>query len=525
VAQIWLSGGTAVIDDATAACLKAAAQGTAASGGVSKMPELVAAKVMSTDTTGSIIRYTFDESINDNSSPGSYHAITGGDDVFDGNDSVIVTADDKSVDVQFTDTELQSATGAASLTVATVDAGAVTDNDASPLDNPIGDAALNSASSTSLTAGKTTAPDLVSVSNIHKDPFLTTDILADFTFDQAAFDNCSTCYHVVLTDGTTDIASTSVEAGDGTTKITVRYNAATLGGAGTTSSGVTASTVGRGYVETDTVDSASTGTGNNPLEAADLAGATDSPDLVSVTLQADATSGADKVDRIIYTFDEAVTDVGVNAGDFVAYNNDGSEVTNNGDASRNPSNTKQVAVDFADGDLATAVGASVDTGGVTGFTTTNGNLPDEEAMTNSGAVSLTPGKTSDPDLILVTVVPTKDAFGNVTGGAIAFTFDENLENGSAPTGSYIVYDGDGTEYDCDAAAMPTVSNTAPNRQDTVVCGTHDGFTTFTAAIAKSLVLGTVDFDVVEPDDANSTPADGNYVNPEGGQAAILFGWS
>jgi len=506
IAKLYVLGGTAAISDAVVASAVTAAQTTGNDSGgtsTSTLPELQSASIQSTTGTGTTIRYCFDESVTGNAA-GDFHAITAGDDRYDGANVATVAGDAKCVDVKFTDAALQTAAGAATLTVATVDASAVTDNDAVPSDNPIGDTPLGTQGSATLVAGKTAAPDLQSVGGFASDPFAPADTLVNFTFDQVAYDDGGG-YNIVKTDGT--LLNGVYEDGTGTTTIQVRFAGQTL----------TSSNVARGYVDAGAVDTKADLTGiENPIQAADVAGPSTGPDLTSATLQLDAVAGSTKVDRVIYNFDADLL-TAPTAANFQAYLADGSEVGGALTATRNDTNQKQVAVDFTDGTLATAVGASVDAAAVVQFGgATPANQVDEEGLTNAGTVTTTPGKTDDPDLLLATVAAVKDAFGNVTGAVIALTFDENLELGDFTNEfAWNAYEADGTSHLCTSDV--DVSATAPSRQDTVVCSSLDGGA-ITPALAKRLVLVTVDNDSVQADDSVA------MANPEGASPTLLFGF-
>lgn len=528
IGKLYVAGGTAAIDDATVTAAQTAAQGgTTTTSGVTSRPELTSATIQSTDATiGSVLRYCFDESINAAAAAfGSFHAYaTGGGGFADtGSVAAVVSGNNNCVDVKMPATT--TAAKAAALTLAAVDAGAVAGSGgivgcplASTCDqNPAGSAPLGTAGTTSVTAGQTSVPDLVSVGNFRADPFAVGNELVDFTFDQAAFLPTAAGFHLINTDGVTDTPSSAVQAGAGTTVLTVSYT----GGAATINAGNTA----RGYDVPGAVQSAATGGNPNPLEASPVAGTSSTPDLLSATLNTSATCGASACDQIVYTFDKTVS---LNAGgpNFLAIVATGGTVApvntfTGAFGAVNSANQSQVAVFFPDGSLATAVGAIANTGAVKQFggamSGTN-NLADERSMANSGAVTVTPGKTDDPDLIFATVAASKDAFGNVTGATVAYTFDENLVNNvnvlAGNIGKFMAFNADGTGLACTSTLPP--STTAPFRQDTVICTSFNG-AALTVTQAKAIVLGTVA-------DAAIFAADNGGGNTEGDMPTIQFGF-
>src|SRR5206468_223931 len=183
--------------------------------------------------------------------------------------------------------------GAAALTVATVDdatstyeasAAAVTDNSSPTQTNPIGDVPLGTSGSTSFTAGVTAAPDLTSVSGFTADPVQAGQTDVTFTFDEAAYKTAGSVFQLLRTDGTTIITCTYV-SGTGTASISTRCP--------TGAPAPSTSTIARGIVQPGSVTDSATAAGPNlnPLEAADVAGTSASPDLTGVTLQLDATQG------------------------------------------------------------------------------------------------------------------------------------------------------------------------------------------------------------------------------------------
>jgi len=526
IAKLYISGGTAVIDDATvAAAVKAAQGGTTSTNGVSSLPELQTATVQGTDASGTTVRYCFDEVVTA-ANDSLFHVWSPDGTQYDGADDQGVASNNKCVDVLFSDSGLQTATGAAGLTLATVDEGAA--QDSSSNNNPIGSAGIGTAGTTALTPGRTLTPDLVSVGNFVKQSFSGSpgNLLATFTFDQNVYDAdsdySSLCLVPVASTNSLNCADSYI-SGEGTKDIVVEFN----NDFGTW----TTTTTARGVAYNDEFSADPNTNGLwNPLEAANVGGASDSPDLQSTSLNLSGKNALNQdTDQIIFNFDAAVT---LNsATDFYGFTPNGEyDASDNYAAvqgvtgSVNPQNQNQVVINFPDGSLTRVVGAYVLDNAVTQFGGDgdgNNNFADEKPVTNSNNVTVTPGKTDGPDLILATVAATKDAFGNVTGAVVAYTFDENLVNGSTPTfGSFHAYDADGNEFTCTFG--PNISNTAPSRQDTFPCATWDNGTgpggQLTVTQAKSIVLATVDDNAV-------TSADGSPSNPEGAQHTSQFGFA
>jgi putative cell wall-binding protein len=517
-------GGTDAVSAAVEAQIEAAGGKVAGGGGtsVTSRPELVSASIISTNpstssTPGTTVRYCFDEPI---AGPqiGAFNVYTSGGVGGPGSDqagdaAALVSSDNKCVDVRFA--SVTTSAGAAALTVATVDVNAV--NDVGGATNPEGDVPLGTASSTPVSAGVTSAPDLTGVGNFRANttPGATsaTANLVDFTFDQAAFVLTSNTVHLVRSGGSdAEVSNCTVQSGSGTTVLTVGCPNFVTG----TTVAPSSTTVARGYVDAGTVSSAATGGTPNVLEAADVTGTSTAPDLTGATLQLDVTSGTVAADRIIYTFDEAITSGTVtDPTKFHAYTAGATPLTGSSLIVNPNNNPNQVAVNFADGTLATAVGAYVDASAVTGFTTTKTNAADEESMANTATVTSTPGRTAGPDLIAVTVSAVRDAFNNVTGAVVSYTFDENLTLGSNATfAKFKAWLADGTELGC--TSVNAVSSTAPARQDTVTC-TSFGGAALTPTQGQAIVLGTVD-------DTAVAAADSGPSNPEGAEVATKAGF-
>jgi len=542
IGEILLSGGTAVIDAATADCLKAAAGGTATNGNTSR-PELTAAAVKSTVDTGTgagtTIRYTFDETVDGvNCSAGDFWAVSADDTRNSGNICSVVTGDAKSVDVRFNGILTTTDPSGADLTLATVDLGAVQDSTGE--DNPEGDAPLGSVSTTALPAGITDAPDLNAVNNFHTISGDTANTYVDFVYDEVVdavnFDG----FYLMKTDGLNEVDCT-YDSGEGTSTITVQCPDDTAGVA------LTASQFARGISDYAAVsDSAGN---DNTQQAADISnsGNTGTPDLVSATFNTDAKDAANNpVDTATLTFDQPVDANGAGStdlteGDFWAYFKDanGGELNpQTAVASTVASSNKQVLLTFNDGELSGAVGITIDSCAVEAASGTNQgdcNEPDEVGVAGTTA-GTTGGTTSGPDLTLVVRTAAKDVFGNLTGGwNMTYVFDEDVfkaavvdpATGTAipdnPT-AFFLYLTDGTRMSstngtCFVGPTEDIDNT-------VTCVPVSGVNAYkvdatgvnaTDAQVKAAVLGTVDNGAAEGTLSDGTTADGNS-NNEGASA-------
>ena len=513
LSKLFVSGGTAVISDADVAEAQAAAQtisnDTPTSGtSVSTRPELQSATISSTNVTdGTTVKYCFDEAVTKTTNA-AFRVYTSTGTGTSAGTALNDITDGKCVNALFAG--ITTAAGASALSLATVDEVAVTDNSTPAQTNPIGDVPLGAGGTTAFVAGITAAPDLVTVGGFTPDPVLLGFTQATFTFDEAAFDAGTNGYRLLRTDGTTVISCTYV-SGTGTASIVVRCP--------TGAPAPTTGTIARGFDLAGTVTDSATGAGPNlnPLQAADVAATSAGPDLTSVTLTLDATAGLTKVDRVIYTFDEAVTTTFTTAS-FQVYLADGTTVTCGCTGTvRNEANQTQVSTDFPDNSLTNAVGGNVLASAVTGFTSGLPNQPDEEGAANAGSAAVTPGATDGPDLSGVIVSATKDPFGNITGGSVIFLFDESLLVGSSPTaGKFKAYLASGTTDTFTCTFVLAVSNTAPQTDKMAICGAW--VTAPTIAQFPNLVLGTVD-------NAAVTAADAGVSNPEGASTTTVLGFS
>lgn len=550
-----------------------------AAASTTQQPELVAAQIVDTvdggeATTarprGTTVRYTFDETfVRASADTGTeFHVYTNGG--ADGGAGTVVegSTTDTTVTVRFADVDTDRE--AALLTVATVDASAVTD--ASGLPNPEGDAPLGAgtAGPTALTAGTTEAPDLVSISAPRAGTAFDLDgsggepgadeqatTAVDFVFDERAFVNNPDGFTIVLTDGTVlqgtgpAVGSTQTggtrPGGNGTTTITVLFQNpdgtdedTTPGGTGDAT--LTSAQIARGVVADATVADAqqnadaatvTPGTNGNVLQAAPLASAgnTTDPDLVSVALEP-TTDGASTTagDQALFTFDQpvALEDgvplVGATAdpASFRLYKVDGTQVTGT-TAEVVSADFRQVRVTFAEDDAAiNAVGGNVLPGAVFAAdadgnavdtdtnpltVTTVANDSDEEGVTGTtGVAAQAAGRTAGPDLTGVAL----SRSGGTTGDFRAtYTFDEDVT--TAVPGNFFLYLADGTPL----VATTCAAQTGDDDDNTVICTAFsDEGTAATSEQVGSAVLGTVDDTaVLSRNDANSGAAPATDTDP------------
>lgn len=514
-------------------------------------PELQSARVVETNSSGpnigTTVRYQFDENVTGSGGPGpvaaNFHVYTfagaaeAGGPPPPGADAVAVDpADNKAVLARFA--SITTAAGAAALSLATVDEAAVVGDQGSVAtdSNPRGDAAIGTSGTTTFTPGITAAPDVATVGNFRADPLnAATNTLADFTFDEAAFNNTPTGYHLILLGGeepASDITCT-LQSGNGTTTHTVNCNPNPATGT------ITAAQVARGYVLEGAVDDLSGAGGNaNALQAAEVSSAGDAqtPSLVSATLDLAAKAVADgttDVDVITYTFSEAVSinaacagpGIGVNCpgGAFGAYTTAGMPTIAGTRADRSSANPAVVRVEFANNALSSAVGANVQQGAVTEETggAARVNQEDEIGVSNTTAPTTTPGKTANPDLIKVQVVRLTDPFGTTTGFVGQYFFDEDLDGSSNAPADFDLWLADGTELDCNTLAAGAgitegVATGDDTKDDFVTC---TGYTVVGGGAAtntqvSSAVIGTVDDTAVDPEDDAPAATD---LNPEGNE--------
>lgn len=543
IAEILILGGTAVISDIAETAAVDAAENvendddtpTASNVSQTVRPELLSVAVVSTTAVGAnpgtTVRYLFDEALTGSftAGAGAFKLYTFGGTPLAASSVAIDPTDNKAVLANF---PTLTTTGAvAPYSVGTVVAGAVNQlAGGANATNPEGDAPLQGTTATTQAAGITIAPDLVSVGNFR--PSGGANTLVDFTFDENSYTTGGGGFHLVTlsgtrTGGTSDITCTVVPApagvtsfGNGTTIQTVDcLNNAVTGP-------LTSSNVARGFVLTGTVSDAAAAGNLNVLQAAEVANggnATNTPNLVSVTLRPTELIGSTAVDAILYTFDRPVL---LSAGGatsstgtgFRAYTSQGTEVTGSAtaetaggttDASRSTSDDKSVLVYFADGTLNNVVGANVTDSAVFDASFAQGNEEDEVSATPSSATG-TQGTTDAPDLLSVTLTEVKDAFGTTTAIAATYTFDEPVDqpaDGSAGLFKLWAADGSGP-FTCTGTLAAGTLVTPASATSTVTCASFTGQTSLAQLFAST--LGTVATGAVNERGA------GTLVNPEGG---------
>jgi hypothetical protein len=483
-------------------------------------PELVSASIVETVTAGNAtptrpagtyVRYTFDEPVGTAAAnvPANFKVYNANSTLADTGASAVTQPGGTVVEVRFA--VPNTATLASTLSVATVVVGAVTDNTGNT--NPEGDAAIGSSSTNTLTAGTTTAPDLLSVSRFAQGAAIGQTVV-DFTFDEATVVNGAAGFSLVLQDNTAALCTSSanpatpsggsVPGGSGTTLITVSCTNPGITGANPGGTPLSTVNVARGAVDAGAVqDSTADAT---PLETADAgnSGNTSGPDLNTAIL-VQGTGGSP--DRALFVFDANVTTAGA-ANLFNAYLADSSEV-NPVAVTISATDATQVLASFASSTaLDSAVGVSVEPGAVTA--TTGANQRDEVAVANANASTLTPGRTVAPDLASVTVTATN----GFQPASATFTFDQDVEDQTAGTitaAKFHLYKSDGTRLTAGACfrgtALGADSTTA---SPSVVCAFSVTADAATNANVLSSVLGTVEAAAVQSDNGTTT-------NPEGAE--------
>jgi hypothetical protein len=511
-------------------------------------PELVSASIVQTTSQGTTVRYVFDEALTGTGAQvGGFHVYTFGyTGEATGEDGLgapsgrytasgavqVESGNTRAALVTFPD--VTSASAAATLSLATVDEFSVAGLEGMGTDgNIIGDAPLNPGTTTQLTSGRTSEPDLVSVGNFRANPANVNQTLVDFTFDAVAFNNSATTggfddnYYIISVDGVTEREG-DVVAGNGTTVHTVAFeNRVPTAGEQSTVT-ITAASIARGWVIGDTFARTLGGDANNPWQAANVTGSgtSETPDLVSAEIRRGVATAAGARDQILYTFDEPVlvTDpVGANS-EFLAYASNGDLITTGSEATRSTTNDRQVLVTFgsAPNALELAVGAIVLPDAVREATGTQArpNLFDEVGVSNVGTGPTTvSGRTAAPDLTGVAVSRIENAFGTLVGARVVYTFDKDV---------YLV-DGtrfgialpDGSLYRCSGEATLTYVGTTQDTDNQVVCEFRGATPTITQAL--SAAVGYVDNAAVAsqatPTLIGQAAGDGGQRNPEGSEVA------
>lgn len=523
VAEGHIFGGTAAVSAAVEAALEAAGQTAPAS--ATSRPELVSAAILDvvtvseaspTKPAGTYVAYSFDENIDLFAAAPAAFQLYNADGTLDQATATSVTVSGSTATAYFAG--IITDADAATLTLATVVEGAVTDNQNQ--DNPEGASGIGSnvAPGTALPAGTTSAPDLVSVGNFRQGA-QNGETAVDFVFDEAATQVAAApaadTFFLIQTNGSVaqcegpgedaDAVAASggtVAGGDGTTTFTVICTNPGITLATPNGTPLTATNVARGVVDGGEVTDAS---GNaNVQQAADVASTSADPDLVSITLQPSAGTTAD---GILAVFDENVTDV-VTVGSVFAYGVDGTPTAANG-FDVNDSNRTQVLFTFPDGTIdaagAEVVGLYVEDGAVVASDDATGNQEDEVGAANQTTGTQTVGATAAPQLVSVALSQTTDTFGNVTGVKAAYTFDEAVDGDT--DASFFLYLADGTKLTASACAIDNNGTAAVATDDVTVNCTAFGVAT--NAQILSATLGTVGAGAVSELQA------ANQSNPEG----------
>jgi putative cell wall-binding protein len=518
ITKLFVAGGTSVIDDATVASAKAAAEtvnNDSATQAVTTRPELTGASIVETVTAsqvtttkpaGTYVRFTFDEALSTSFAPvaGNFHAYaTNGTTVYNGGTATIeatATPANTSVLVNFTGANTTALAGV--LTVATVDFEAV--RDATSAGNPEGDASIGVPGTTTTAAGTTTAPDLLSISRFSTATSNANQTPVDFTFDQATFVATATGFHLVDTlnqvhNCTADTATTgtntsggNIAGGNGTTVVTALCdNAAGGNGAGGTANTtlLSAGNIARGYVDAGSVGTSTSFALANILQAADVAATSTGPDLVSVA--ASTLTGATTT-TVIFKFDQAI--IAATAANFAIYgasaNDVGGAATS---ATISTTDATQVAVVFTNATTGFVGGTITGDGtasgsGVCSAGTAVCNHPDETG-TSASTSTQTPGSTALADLTGVALSAQTDVFGSAIGNQATYSFDAAVGTGVPVANSFYLYLADGTRLQATACTTPTTTT-----QTTVVCTAFRNSVTLAAQTTQqnAAVLGTVD---------------------------------
>ena len=506
---------------------------TAASGSTGSTntrPELTGVSVVSTITpsqtaagqgpTGTTIRYTFDEEVTGKAADAASFHVYDASGTDQGTPTVVqIDPAGNAVTVRFTGVD--SSGKAAALSVATVDFSAVQDGEGQS--NPIGDASVGAGQNRTLTAGTTAAPDLVAVENVRANQTTPSETLVDFRFDEAAFTVDVAGFHLVQTNGTpVDCVAVDGQPGGQPGVNEMADNTITVSCTNPGANAITVAEIARGYVDSETVSDANEAgtTGDtdqdglinngevaragalNPLQAAELSNTaagnnTTEPDLESASFFPNGSNP----DQVVYDFDEPVTRGIAAADQFRVYLNDGSELF--GQSFSQSGSADQVLVTFNDGDLANAVGASVDADAVSGTTGTTGrfNEADEVGVANSNTTAVAAGRTTGPDLTGVAVSTSTTAAG--ARALATYTFDEDIDaGGNFDEGQFFLVAADGTRYQCQTGGL--VFGTTEDNDNTVSCNSFVAITenggpgdAATNQQITSSVLGTVDDTAVE----------------------------
>jgi hypothetical protein len=353
-------------------------------------------------------------------------------------------------------------------------------DDADGMGNPEGVRSINTDQAG--VAGRTSAPDLLSVSNIRAGGTATDPTeLADFVFDEKVYVIDPAAFELVLTSGTTlacsalENAGTSSDptdyAGDGTTSIAVEC-------ADTTDPAVGATTAARGVALEDAASDAdqsavfipgvtpvAAATGNrNPPQASDTPDAPSSrPDLASAAVGAIEQAGSSSPEMlcVTYTFDETVSNASgerVPASYFL-YDSDGAQ--SQGDALCKGENDEGAT---ADGDVTVGFELGddtdetlVDADDIAGAGVLAGAARNSAGVANDDEVGLATaavptGRTTGPDLLTVQREATASSTDPITGEVtqtqvtVSYTFDEELASVN-DADSFYVYNAEGNRFE------------------------------------------------------------------------------
>jgi len=485
-----------------------------ATGPATIRPELISAAIVQTITAGqatpaqpagTYVRYTFDEAVGVQAA-GLFHVYNANGTLADSGDAATVQPGGTAIVVRFD--PINTATLAGALTVATVDLGAVADTQGNT--NPEGDAAIGTEGTTTLTAGQTAGPDLVSVGNFRQGAAVGTTAV-DFVFDEAAtvagavgFSLVTTGNQSLLCTSSNNAASPSggtVPGGSTTTTITVVCPNAGITGENPGGIPSSATNIARGAVDAAAVaDSTAVA---NPLQTADVANSGNGagPDLVSAVITQG--TGANP-DTVLYVFDANVTAVNADETLFNAYLNTGAQVNPiDGGLTISATDPRQVLAVFAsNAALDNAVGASVEPGAVTA--TGVNNERDEVGAANSNSTSVTPGRTAGPDLVEVALTATN----GFSPAVASYTFDTNV-NQNPVDADFQLYTSSGTLLEAVACARGTNPDVESGTSGAVVtCRFGVVADAGVNSNVINAVLGTVD-------DGAVVAESGGASNPEG----------
>ncbi len=482
-------------------------------------PELVSAtlgattlagQVSPTNPLGTRVTYVFDENVSlFPPNPGNFFVYEAdGDEAQDGG-ATVISVTGNTVVINFPN--IDTAAEAAVLTLATVGPNAVTD--AQGQVNPDGDAAIGTAAAPGSgggTAGITNGPDLLSVGNFRA-ANVAGFTAVDFTFDEAAFVEAIDGFDLIAVNGvelncTGPLADDAVvppsggtsPGGNGTTVITV--TCANIVPATT----LTAAAIARGTVVAGSLSDTAAPAGNlNELQAADVSGTSSEPDLVSATFQPSA-GVAD--DQVLFVFDENVATAVANR--FAVYDIGGTSVVGTAFAI-NPGNPTQVLVNFPDGTLSDAVGATVIDDAVTATDNGLGNEQDEVGVANAQTTAgQTPGQINAPELRSVALSVGTDIFNNPTGFQALYTFDEPITV-AVNAGDFKLLLADGTILTATTCTRVAANAAPPGTagENQVRCTAYGAAT---SAQVGAATVGTVGY-------AGVVAVDDGKFNPEGAE--------